>query len=143
MDTDFNPLPRKEGDITRMDSYGWTRISIHSLVKRETVSTRRTETCIGISIHSLVKRETEIQSITLPTTIYFNPLPRKEGDAVCTVCRHNRNPISIHSLVKRETELKALLDAESEISIHSLVKRETLFAILTVNSRCRFQSTPS
>ena len=36
-DRDFNPLPRKEGDYTTYVSYEQgKRISIHSLVKRET-----------------------------------------------------------------------------------------------------------
>ena len=33
-----------------------------------------------ISIHSLVKRETLPHAISLSETSYFNPLPRKEGD---------------------------------------------------------------
>ena len=58
---DFNPLPRKEGDdvLVWLDANSY--ISIHSLVKRETVHNavvRRFE--LNISIHSLVKRETII-----------------------------------------------------------------------------------
>ena len=34
---DFNPLPRKEGDISETKSKRLHRISIHSLVKRETI----------------------------------------------------------------------------------------------------------
>ena len=56
--SNFNPLPRKEGDCKKaVQSLGF-----------------------AISIHSLVKRETD----TLPTGVGgccdFNPLPRKEGD---------------------------------------------------------------
>ena len=35
--------------------------------------------------------------------IYFNPLPRKEGDTVTLPLIAYYNSISIHSLVKRET----------------------------------------
>ena len=33
-----------------------------------------------ISIHSLVKRETTFKTICQVKILYFNPLPRKEGD---------------------------------------------------------------
>ena len=35
-----------------------------------------------ISIHSLVKRETKRSAQTKRDRIYFNPLPRKEGDRI-------------------------------------------------------------
>ena len=38
----FNPLPRKEGDGQAKAGNLCVRISIHSLVKRETILTRRT-----------------------------------------------------------------------------------------------------
>ena len=54
----FNPLPRKEGDVQHMTALTQLTISIHSLVKRETVFGG------GGSV-----------------LFYdFNPLPRKEGD---------------------------------------------------------------
>ena len=55
----FNPLPRKEGDITRQ---GIQKMRIL------------------ISIHSLVKRETHDKMHVANFPGYFNPLPRKEGD---------------------------------------------------------------
>ena len=124
------------------------KISIHSLVKRETGSAQSAFHRTDISIHSLVKRETtpEIAESRLPED--FNPLPRKEGDWCCMHCLKagmNFNPlprkegdswtseiiplksmISIHSLVKRETLLEIFYYYyRNYISIHSLVKRET------------------
>ena len=57
-------------------------------------------------------------------SVYFNPLPRKEGDfeAFCVLCLV---VISIHSLVKRETFCTIDSEPTQWISIHSLVKRET------------------
>ena len=55
----FNPLPRKEGDARR----------VHYAKK-----------AIAISIHSLVKRETILNDFLNILTEHFNPLPRKEGD---------------------------------------------------------------
>ena len=101
---DFNPLPRKEGDLNLFWMPDDTLISIHSLVKRETISRCNASYCSGISIHSLVKRETLknpsrlliSQSISIhslvkretaainmvfPDFLDFNPLPRKEGDS--------------------------------------------------------------
>ena len=79
---DFNPLPRKEGDLMTAIAEGTDMyiISIHSLVKRETKMLKDTMKFLRISIHSLVKRE----------TVKNRPL----GRLVI---------ISIHSLVKRET----------------------------------------
>ena len=54
----FNPLPRKEGDSTSFIMFAMSVISIHSLVKRETVLIAVIEAKETISIHSLVKRET-------------------------------------------------------------------------------------
>ena len=55
---DFNPLPRKEGDCFSDDTQASKKISIHSLVKRETA-------------YSPVLQQAYVD---------FNPLPRKEGD---------------------------------------------------------------
>ena len=57
---DFNPLPRKEGDLMTAIAEGTDMyiISIHSLVKRETVIGGYPLISERISIHSLVKRET-------------------------------------------------------------------------------------
>ena len=54
----FNPLPRKEGDPSIEELFLIYDISIHSLVKRETVS----------------------RVISKSSNLNFNPLPRKEGD---------------------------------------------------------------
>ena len=57
-------------------------------------------------------------------SVYFNPLPRKEGD--CPLPEKSMSfAISIHSLVKRETLLSVSSMLVCAISIHSLVKRET------------------
>ena len=58
---------------------------------------------LSISIHSLVKRETKIVFKLSFNVLYFNPLPRKEGDSERSCFCRARIPISIHSLVKRET----------------------------------------
>ena len=58
----FNPLPRKEGDVSSVRQYRSTQISIHSLVKRETAKQQAILARNGISIHSLVKRETSAAS---------------------------------------------------------------------------------
>ena len=57
--------------------------------------------------------------------IYFNPLPRKEGDVFADTPDNRREYISIHSLVKRETKMAEMCCFWCIISIHSLVKRET------------------
>ena len=79
----FNPLPRKEGDVLSPKKFfDFFFISIHSLVKRETQIKNGLQERHRISIHSLVKRETQHQSCPQWLHIYFNPLPRKEGDLV-------------------------------------------------------------
>ena len=81
MKANFNPLPRKEGD---------SRSETKAAVRR-------------ISIHSLVKRETDKADKEFSRKLYhFNPLPRKEGDTLLTESLAY-GLISIHSLVKRET----------------------------------------
>ena len=62
-----------------------------------------TSSRLTISIHSLVKRETVSNQVRLQQPEYFNPLPRKEGDVRDGVCIAFMVNISIHSLVKRET----------------------------------------
>ena len=57
----FNPLPRKEGDRSvNLGAIKDKKISIHSLVKRETLDVSIDGDSEEISIHSLVKRETSI-----------------------------------------------------------------------------------
>ena len=60
---DFNPLPRKEGDcVPAAVCCPRCKISIHSLVKRETEKLLTPPNALAaISIHSLVKRETSIK----------------------------------------------------------------------------------
>ena len=147
---DFNPLPRKEGDVESFEcdlfsnnisihslvkretvvffrGVDRTFISIHSLVKRETAHLLASVQIEGISIHSLVKRETCLRKICLRFVCNFNPLPRKEGD--CTPIKPTFSTIiSIHSLVKRETYTDDGYSGTNFISIHSLVKRETRFS---------------
>ena len=57
-ESNFNPLPRKEGD------------ALEEIVKISE----------NISIHSLVKRETNWLVVIINPADNFNPLPRKEGD---------------------------------------------------------------
>ena len=58
MHGNFNPLPRKEGDYNIDDVNETYSISIRSLVKRETIRLYRRICNKMISIRSLVKRET-------------------------------------------------------------------------------------
>mgnify|MGYP004467583251 CR=1 FL=1 len=117
----FNPLPRKEGDFYGVTTdYLLGRISIHSLVKRETTACQRQTVKEKISIHSLVKRE----------TLKKDRLPKADG-------------ISIHSLVKRETRRKP------ERKYHyghfnPLPRKEgDMKQLETTVSDLQFQSTPS
>ena len=77
----FNPLPRKEGDCYDCTACRYEKISIHSLVKRETL----------------------VFMPEMPPEMDFNPLPRKEGDNFKDWISFFLLHISIHSLVKRET----------------------------------------
>ena len=121
MNLNFNPLPRKEGDMP-LDSLApqHSIISIHSLVKRETACQVLDILSNFISIHSLVKRETASEYLDSITFGHFNPLPRKEGD---------RRKFDFFGNV--------------EISIHSLVKRETRQPKMVKLGANKFQSTPS
>ena len=57
----FNPRPRKEGDIHRFATAGETAIiSIHALVKRATSEALQIFFKLAISIHALVKRATVV-----------------------------------------------------------------------------------
>ena len=70
-----------------IEKYGYpviSKISIHSLVKRETNAAEYGAWTDGISIHSLVKRETANQKQLARAAQNFNPLPRKEGDVTVT-----------------------------------------------------------
>ena len=100
---DFNPLPRKEGDIRRYRAE-WRPRNFNPLPRKEG-DMQRSQPCkiqCAISIHSLVKRETLFPVTDSAFRHYFNPLPRKEGDAIRFSWFHYIT-ISIHSLVKRET----------------------------------------
>ena len=161
---DFNPLPRKEGDCLVQHIRTPLLISIHSLVKRETQTYYFTYQTNIISIHSLVKRET-FRSPFLPRRrLYFNPLPRKEGDTSTVGCRAaetNFNPLprkegdgAAGDLLRQAGHFNPLPRKEGdktkpapvplpEISIHSLVKRETPLWNSYWAERNLFQSTPS
>ena len=58
---DFNPRPRKEGDLRRISD----------------------TLCRIISIHALVKRATKYITKDNDKIFDFNPRPRKEGDKFC------------------------------------------------------------
>ena len=116
----FNPRPREEGDVKRIDKAANQAISIHALVKRATFCCKICCFCHDISIHALVKRATMI--------LKQQKLPQK---------------ISIHALVKRATNICGYENKSYYISIHALVKRATrrltdIQEVLTI-----FQSTPS
>ena len=72
-----------------------SKISIHSLVKRETPGGGGTPPPPQISIHSLVKRETAESKDHWENARYFNPLPRKEGDE--NKMRYNMSEIIFQS----------------------------------------------
>ena len=117
-------------------------ISIHSLVKRETLCLQRLSNHDTISIHSLVKRETSGKDVYQWGIYNFNPLPRKEGDAESIQTDPRPDKISIHSLVKRETLYKVIIFHSQKISIHSLVKRETVWCGLIPCIRRYFNPLP-
>ena len=126
-------------------------ISIHSLVKRETIggcSVRpivyhfnplpRKEgdwaACVGETcscyFNPLPRKEGDKIVFKLSfNVLYFNPLPRKEGDKIICSDGNWIFNISIHSLVKRETPRLIWAGRICVISIHSLVKRETHFRL--------------
>ena len=72
----------------------------------------------------------------------FNPLPRKEGDAILRYADTGERLISIHSLVKRETSAAPLHLPGTAISIHSLVKRETASRANEARSTYDFNPLP-
>ena len=80
-----------------------------------------------VYFNPLPRKEGDSSTVTTPSRLqaYFNPLPRKEGDMLWSKSVLEQIPISIHSLVKRETFVLAALAIQRVISIHSLVKRET------------------
>ena len=78
----FNPRPRKEGDVEkaflnciyeRFQSTPSQRGRHEFLTKNGYLP--------DISIHALAKRATHIRTKRIYYTSYFNPRPRKEGDA--------------------------------------------------------------
>ena len=141
MAENFNPRPRKEGDIN-YNLFNWFKvISIHALAKRATTSLKTAVSARYISIHALAKRATVHCSNSC-----------------------NKGKISIHALAKRATRQTICLSGRYNISIHALAKRATyrqceLFVLRIFQStpsqrgrpRCRsiigvdnvFQSTPS
>ena len=146
---DFNPRPRKEGDLRRISDTLCRIISIHALVKRATkiydlkakiwnisihaLVKRATKTATftqitgKISIHALVKRATNCKVSVYKYRINFNPRPRKEGDGTAseftlTVTDFNPRPRKEGDLFPCQKLAKIL------ISIHALVKRATVCA---------------
>ena len=73
--TNFNPLPRKEGDYLIEPPEFTAEISIHSLVKRETFCYIDGQQQMQISIHSLVKRETVHFSAIMIVPFSFQSTP--------------------------------------------------------------------
>ena len=118
--TYFNPRPRKEGDLARtegglseslfqstpsqrgrLERYQSEKviavISIHALAKRATILHILLFFYDFISIHALAKRATKY-NYDIPSAVsYFNPRPRKEGDAfsglsMCAIYHFNPRP---------------------------------------------------
>ena len=80
------------------------RISIHSLVKRETRYSQIFLQRAARNFNPLPRKEGDWTSKRrIPAERYFNPLPRKEGDVRGYQINEQDYEISIHSLVKRET----------------------------------------
>ena len=121
----FNPRPRKEGDLSvhglcnsvtqfqstpsqrgRRDSKHTEKvsgyISIHALAKRATRMPQSVDVRYLISIHALAKRATYGTKYSAVAICYFNPRPRKEGDANFPDM-YDEHIISIHALAKRAT----------------------------------------
>ena len=117
-------------------------ISIHSLVKRETIANRQCRKRRLISIHSLVKRETHLTFNVYATEdgISIHSLVKRETPWKSWTIRPAR--ISIHSLVKRETPWVKLMAVLRMISIHSLVKRETMGCGLCIGQSGYFNPLP-
>ena len=93
--------------------------------------------------HSLVKRETKIVFKLSFNVLYFNPLPRKEGDRRgWPLGRHFRyfNPLPRKEGDQQKMSKKPLT---RDISIPSLVKRETSGVKSGKFTATGFQSTPS
>ena len=87
----FNPRPRKEGDSLSLPPLSCQlNISIHALVKRATSSSVASAPSQRISIHALVKRATSQRFVWCLVEWYFNPRPRKEGDAILLFSQNGR-----------------------------------------------------
>ena len=98
---DFNPRPRKEGDLTAGKVPDEINISIHALAKRATTPTN-TPQSVDLFQSTPSQRGRLRQQIHRKAWIYFNPRPRKEGDANANFLARNLG-ISIHALAKRAT----------------------------------------
>ena len=123
----FNPLPRKEGDISENARNAFRSFHFNPLPRKEGDLDCK-GACYDKSgyFNPLPRKEGDpSRSLKLTASIDFNPLPRKEGDKIAITHLQREAIISIHSLVKRETNLLDLIETVSAISIHSLVKRET------------------
>ena len=76
--------------------------------------------------------------------MYFNPLPRKEGDAVVADWFYKLYIISIHSLVKRETFLHIIFNVQLVSNFNPLPRKEgDGESELVIMLYIKFQSTPS
>ena len=94
-----------------------------------------------ISIHSLVKRETVLLFNDFVNAAYFNPLPRKEGDM--SAWRFDAFSEYFNPLPRKEGDHAVMqIRKNGSISIHSLVKRETYFFTSTSVSRTDFNPLP-
>ena len=146
---DFNPRPRKEGDVTTgLYLLCFLLISIHALVKRATSfhclyynvplyfnPRPRKEgdsrfivyiiTYLCISIHALVKRATVYDKINQFITSDFNPRPRKEGDRSTNNSSWYNSNFNPRPRKEGDDDLIDAAEAAFDISIHALVKRAT------------------
>ena len=118
-------------------------ISIHSLVKRETVSPLSPFAGCPISIHSLVKRETVNSLEDLIVNQNFNPLPRKEGDYFIPR-NYRKRPRNFNPLPRKEGDAHSMQPLSLQSDFNPLPRKEGDSA-RKLNSILNdiFQSTPS
>ena len=144
---DFNPRPRKEGDMSiKARTLGVYKISIHALAKRATQIFPIVRPRQKISIHALAKRATGMLTVTnfingisihalakratlclqpLPVTNKFQSTPSQRGRLIILPTVNVPLIISIHALAKRATSLLKCTTQAFVISIHALAKRAT------------------
>ena len=142
MQKNFNPRPRKEGDLPPLVS---VKSSVHFNPRPRKEGDAANTAIIKVYCH-------------------FNPRPRKEGDVLSEVSVYSKSYISIHALAKRATRYSKYQQAQflfqstpsqrgrlTAVSVSQVVstfqstpsQRGRLFQTCGKQSDYRFQSTPS